>query len=97
MFMDIERLYRMHRLIQTESTGTPDDLAERFHIKRRQLFYMKEELELLGAKIKYNPIKQTYLYEDDFNFFEKIGMESLYQRENKKILQIFLKNILEVQ
>jgi hypothetical protein len=24
-------------------------------------------------------------------------MESLYQRENKKILQIFLKNILEVQ
>jgi hypothetical protein len=95
--MDIERLYRMHRLIRQEATGTPDEFAEQFHIKRRQLFNLLSELKDYGAPIEYSEINNTYYYTGDFDFFEKIGMESLSGKENKTFLQEFLKKMLTVQ
>ncbi|GHV20738.1 hypothetical protein FACS1894174_03160 [Bacteroidia bacterium] len=93
--MDIERLYRMHKLIQQESTGTPDEFAERFHVKRRQLFYLLEELKSYGAVVKYHPLKSSYYYLEDFDFFEKIGMVSLSGKENKRFLQKIIENFLK--
>jgi hypothetical protein len=95
--MDIERLYRVHRLIQQEATGTPDEFAELFHIKRRQLFYLLCELREYGAEIEYNTADCTYYYTHDFDFFRKIGIESLSGKENKTFLQEILKKMLTVQ
>jgi predicted transcriptional regulator len=93
--MDIQRLYRMHRLIQQKATGSPDEFAERFHIKRRQLFYLLDELKSYGAQIQYNAAKTTYYYANHFDFFEKTGIEELSGKENLKIWQKLVKNLLE--
>jgi predicted DNA-binding transcriptional regulator YafY len=95
--MDIERLYRMHKLIRQEATGRPDEFAERFHIKRRQLFNLLNELKDYGASIEYSTINNTYYYTGNFDFFEKIGMESLSRKENKIFLQEILKKMLTMQ
>jgi predicted DNA-binding transcriptional regulator YafY len=95
--MDIKRLYRMHKLILQEATGTPDEFAGRFHIKRRQLFNLLSELKDYGAPIEYSAINNTYYYTEDFDFFKRIGMESLSGKENKAFLQEFLKKALTVQ
>ncbi len=85
--MNIERLYRVHKLIQMKATGTPDQLAKRFHIKRRTLFYLLEELKLYGAVIKYNSLQSTYFYLEDFNFFEKTGLAFFFGKENEQFLK----------
>jgi predicted DNA-binding transcriptional regulator YafY len=95
--MDIKRLYRMHKLILQEATGAPDEFAERFHIKRRQLFNLLGELKDYGAPIEYSAINNTYYYTEDFDFFKRIGMESLSGKENKAFLQEILKKALTVQ
>ena len=91
--MNIERLYRAHKLIQCESTGTPDKFAELFHVKRRQLFYLLEELKSYGAVIKYNSFKSTYYYPEEFDFFEKIGLKLVFGKENEKFLMEMIKNL----
>jgi predicted DNA-binding transcriptional regulator YafY len=93
--MDIERLYRLHKLIQREATGTPDELAERFCVKRRQIFYLLDELKSFGTIFKYDSTKYSYAYKESFDFFEKIGIESLSGKGNKYFLQKILKNFVE--
>ena len=91
--MNIERLYRMHELIRHESTGTPDELAALFHIKRRQLFHILEELKSYGAVIKYSSSKSTYFYLEHFDFFEKVAHELLFGKGDKKFSQEMVKNL----
>jgi len=91
--MNIERLYRIHQLIQCESTGTPDEFAERFGVKRRQLFYLLDELKQYGAVIKYNALKSTYFYLEHFDFFEKIGFELFSGTGNKDFLNEMIKKL----
>ena len=85
--MNFERLYRIHRLIEMEATGPPSEFAKRFLIKRRQLFYLLEELKSYGAVIKYNSIKSTYSYLEDFNFFEKTGLAFFFRKESEHFLK----------
>ena len=62
-----ERLYRIHQLIIQEHTGTPDELAHRMKISRRQLYYQLNELRDRGAMIKYDRIRRTFYYNSDFS------------------------------
>jgi predicted DNA-binding transcriptional regulator YafY len=67
-FERIDRLYDIHRLIQREETGVPDDLAEKLHLCRRQMYNLREELISYGAKIEYSRIRRTFFYRNDFQF-----------------------------
>lgn len=62
----IERVHRIHKLIQRRSTGTPDEFAEKLHLKKRQLYNILDELRSNGASIKYSRIDNTFYYGNDF-------------------------------
>jgi predicted DNA-binding transcriptional regulator YafY len=65
-FDTIDRLYNIHKLIQQEETGTPDEFAQQFHLSRRQLYNILGELKDYGAVIKHNRTKHTFYYANDF-------------------------------
>ncbi|MDR0834758.1 MAG: HTH domain-containing protein [Candidatus Symbiothrix sp.] len=63
----IKRLYDIHLCIKQENTGTPDEFAKKFHLSRRQLYNIIEELKDYGAVIEYSRIRQTFFYVNDFD------------------------------
>ena len=93
--MNIERLYLMHKRIESETTGTPEEFAEEFNIKRRQLYSQLEELRLFGAIIGYSRTRKTFFYSKPFDFFEDFDYDLLNRKSNQKILSGLLKDYLE--
>lgn len=63
----INRMQLLHKLITQESTGAPIKLAGRFHLSKRQLYNILEELKDMGAEIGYSRIKETFYYKNDFH------------------------------
>ena len=92
--MNIERLYRMHQRIESETTGTPEEFAEVFNIRRRQLYNLLEELRLFGAVIKFSRIRKTFFYAEPFVFSEALNYDLFTRQKNKKFLLDFLKEYL---
>jgi predicted DNA-binding transcriptional regulator YafY len=86
LFETIDRIYRIHQLIQKEATGTPEEFAKRFNIKKRQLYNILEEFKDYGACIRYNRTKQTFYYVNDFEVIMKIKVLPLSNQEQKTIL-----------
>jgi predicted transcriptional regulator len=86
LFETIDRIHRIHQLIQKEATGTPEEFAERFNIRKRQLYNILEEFKEYGAHIRYNRIKQTFYYANDFEIIVKINVRPLSNQEQKTIL-----------
>ena len=52
-----DRIQKMHRLIQAETTGCPKQFAQQLHLSRRQLYNELERLKELDAPTKYSQIK----------------------------------------
>jgi predicted transcriptional regulator len=67
IFRVIERIKILHNLIQTETTGTPSELANRLGISRSSLYNMIDELKSYNAPIKYSRAKETFLYTHAFS------------------------------
>jgi hypothetical protein len=90
--MDIERMYRVHKLIQSESTGSPAELGEKFGVKDRQAEYYIAEFRFYEAKIKYSRKRKTYFYEEPYDFFDELSIGLLDRDVNKKKLLTLLKD-----
>jgi predicted DNA-binding transcriptional regulator YafY len=73
----VMRLYRIHKMIQNEGTGTPQDFAERFHLQRRQIQNIITEFKDYGAKIKFSRIRCTYFYLEAFDMRKYYGVPSV--------------------
>lgn len=58
----IERINMLHRLIELENTGTPQELAKKLNISLRQLYRIVEWLRTVGAPVCYNRKSKTYYY-----------------------------------
>lgn len=95
--MNIERLFTMHKRIASETTGSPEDFAGEFSIKRRQLQYLIEELRLSGAEIEYSRKRKTYFYVAPFDFFEKLDYTGIVKKMNKQFMIELLKVYFEKQ
>jgi hypothetical protein len=85
LFDTIERVHRIHKLIQRKATGSPDEFAEKLHLKRRQLYNILEEFRDYGANIKYNRMRGTFYYDNDFDVSVQIKINSLSGREGTTI------------
>jgi predicted DNA-binding transcriptional regulator YafY len=81
LFETIDRIYRIHQLIQREATGTPGEFAKRLDIRRRQLYNILVEFKDYGAHIRYNRTKQTFYYANDFEVIIKINVLPLSAQE----------------
>lgn len=62
----VERLQRLHNLIQMECTGSPVQVAQRLRISERTVYYLIEQLRDYEAQIGYDRGRKTYYYKDDF-------------------------------
>ena len=72
--MNILIIKKIHSRISTASTGKPKELTYKLNVSERTIYnyihFMKRELK---APIKYNRIKDTYLYNSscNINFIHK--------------------------
>jgi len=57
-----ERTKLILELIEKERTGSPKDLAIRFHVSERTIYRIIEELSIhTSKKIEYSDIKKSYI------------------------------------
>ena len=84
-FNTIERVHRIHKLIQREATGTPEEFAEKLNLKRRQLYNILDEFKDYGACIKYNRMRGTFYYDNNFEVLVQINVDSLSNQEQKSL------------
>jgi len=83
LFETIDRMHRIHHLIKREATGTADEFAERFKLKKRQLYYLLDEFKDYGAVIRYSRMRNTYYYDNDFEVKVLITTHPLSEDEKK--------------
>jgi len=84
IFLQIERLQLLHKLIDKEQTGTPEEFAKLLQISRRQLYNLIEELGQFGVEIKYNRIRQTFYFTQPLIFNVKVLIRPLTDEEMLK-------------
>lgn len=84
IFETIDRILIIHGLIQKENTGTPDEFAERLHLKRRQLQNILDEIRDYGAEIAYDRYRNTYYYTNNFEIVIKIKANPLSEQEENE-------------
>ena len=89
--MNIERLFKIHERIESETTGTPEEFAAELGIKKKQLQNQIVELRLFEAKVKYSRTRKTYYYTEPFEFFDKIDLVRLFETMSKKTFIELLK------
>jgi predicted DNA-binding transcriptional regulator YafY len=71
----IKKLEFLHELIESEHTGSPQQLAGRINVSRRTLFRCLLDIKDLGFRISYCSYRQTYYFiadkEEKENFEKK--------------------------
>lgn len=75
----LEKLKKIHRLIQNECTGTPSELANKMHISNRQLYLMIERLKEMDAPIIYNRKTKNYSYSHNYELKIEISIQILVE------------------
>jgi hypothetical protein len=75
----------MHRLIQAETTGCPEQFAQKLHLSRRQLYNELERLKELDAPIKYCKKKTSFYYTQDFDLELHYSLKTIKGDEIRKI------------
>ena len=69
----IERIQRMHKLIQCKQTGPPDCFAQKLGISRSLVYQLIQELKQMGAPIIYCKYRESFKYQYEVEF--KFGFE----------------------
>jgi len=65
LIQNINKLEKLHHLINTGKTGSPKQLANQLQIDRSSLYIMIDELNALNLKISYSRKYETFYYEMD--------------------------------
>jgi len=67
--MEIRKIIRIHKLIVTETTGKPKELAKRLEVSERSIYnyiaFIKTEL---NAPVEYDTIRKSYYYKQACEF-----------------------------
>ena len=48
---NLKRIHRIHKLIQSECTGTPLELSNRFNISERLVYHLIEQLKYFDLEV----------------------------------------------
>ncbi|MCG8412035.1 MAG: hypothetical protein MI739_12205 [Bacteroidales bacterium] len=62
MLEQANRLKRIDDLIRRQSTGAPQEFARKLEVSVSTLYELLDLLKQLGAEIKYNKHRLTYIY-----------------------------------
>ncbi|TCO08344.1 HTH domain-containing protein [Natronoflexus pectinivorans] len=80
----IERFQALNKLIHQQCTGTPDELASRLGISRRQLYAHIEDLKVLGLEISYSRKLSSFYFNESKHLKIEFNLEVLEPEENIK-------------
>lgn len=83
---NLERLQQIHLLIESETTGSPRELANRMHVSERLVYNLMEQLKDFSADICYDRSRKTYYYCDDFKLHVSISVSVI---SNNEVTSIF--------
>lgn len=81
----MERIKKMHILIQTEKTGSPAVFAKKLQLSRSQLYNVLELMKSFDASIKYCKKKESYYYSEPFDLELKYSLKTIVNDETKEI------------
>lgn len=81
----IERIKKMHELIQTEKTGNPSEFAQQMNLSRSHLYNLLEQIKEMDANIKYCKKKECFYYENPFDIIFHYSLKTITDKETKEI------------
>ena len=81
----MERIKKIHLLISTEKTGSPDAFAQKLNLSRRQLYNELEIIKNLDATIKYSKKRESFYYGETFDLELKYSLKTIIDDETKEI------------
>lgn len=82
---NLERLQQIHLLIESETTGSPHQLANRMHVSQRLVYNLIEQLKDFNANICYDRSRKTYYYRNDFQLQVSISVSVISNDEKTMI------------
>lgn len=85
LFINIDRINLLDKLIRQRRTGTPDELSARLGISVSRLYVVLDELKTLGAPICYSRRLLTYYYEQEFAISIAVNIEELETSQTRHI------------
>lgn len=83
VFQYLERIEKLHKLVNQEKTGTPDEFAKHLGISRTRLYEIMDDLKFEGAPISYSKASRTFYYEEPFQISVSLEMKTLDPVEEK--------------
>ena len=83
VFQYLERIEKIHKLVNQERTGTPDEFAKHLGISRTRLYEIMDDLKLEGAPISYSKLCRTFYYEEPFHISVSMELRTLDPVEEK--------------
>ena len=81
----IDRINKIHSLISSQKTGTPETFAKKLYLSRRQMYNELEFFKNLNAPIKYCKKKETFYYTTNFEFSFRYSMVAISDEDEVKI------------
>ena len=81
----LERLQQLHTLIMKERTGSPKQLARKMNVSERLVYLLLEYLKDYNADIRYDRLRQTYYYDEDFKLDIQISVSVISNNERTEI------------
>ena len=82
----LERLQRLHNLIEQECTGTPLELSRKLGISERSVYNLLDQLKDFNAEIIYDRSRRTYYYKNDFILEIQLSFSVITNNELTEIL-----------
>jgi len=85
LYLYIDRINLINKLISQSKTGNQSELAKRLNISTSRLARIIEYMKDQGAPIKFNRAKNTYYYESRYSIKIDVKIEKINEKELKDI------------
>jgi predicted DNA-binding transcriptional regulator YafY len=85
LFEYLDRISRIHHMVENGSTGSPNEFAGRLGVSRTSLYEMIDELRSRGAPILYSKAARTFYYSEPFDVSVSCSFRSLSEKETKQV------------
>ena len=92
----LERLKKMHHLIQAGNTGTPKEFASKLNICESQLYNILDDLKDKGFPIQYNKRIKSYEYTEFCQLEVQFSVKLLTQFDKINIAGGLLPNYFDI-
>lgn len=81
----IKRITKMHKLISSEKTGTPEVFARKLCLSRSQLYNELDMIKELDAPVKYCKKRESFYYETSFELILNFSLQIIKDDESREI------------